>query len=177
MNCTHYSSKQRVSFFNVDASTCLSSHSHSKLRLYLFPLLLLLLLILLQVRVMKNDLKVGDEIAVEPGDRKLEYRGAYFPVTDMVYLASGTGIGPILEQVKAVLPNGQSSVKSVTVIWMDEDATNFDVIADQLEREYHKYVNSLADNNGIVNAVPEFVPGTMAVLSGPRAMQRKAVHI
>jgi ferredoxin-NADP reductase len=121
---------------------------------------------------MKNDLKVGYEIAVKPGDRKLEYRGAYFPVTDMVYLASGTGIVPILEQVRAVLPNGQWSVKSVTVIWMDEDATNFDVIADQLEREYHKYatklavacvvdnmrVNSLADNNGIVNAVPEFVP-------------------
>jgi NAD(P)H-flavin reductase len=141
------------------------------------------------VRVLKSDLKLGDEIAVKPGDRKLEYRGAHFPVTDMVYLASGTGIVPILEQVRAVLPNGQSSVKSVTVIWMDEDAGNFDVIADQLEREYHKYttklavscvvdnmrVNSLADNTGIVNAVPEFIPGTMAVLSGPRAMQRKAV--
>jgi ferredoxin-NADP reductase len=139
--------------------------------------------------VLKADLKVGDEIAIKPGDRRLEYRGVHFPVTDMVYLASGTGIVPILEQVRAVLPNGQSSVKSVTVVWMDEDANNFDVIADQLEREYNKYttklavacvvdnmrVNSLADNSGIVNAIPDFIPGTMAVLCGPRPMQRKAV--
>jgi ferredoxin-NADP reductase len=134
-------------------------------------------------------LKVGDEIAVKPGDRKLEYRGTHFPVTDMVYIASGVGIVPILEQVRAVLPSGQSSVKSVTVIWIDEDASNFDVISEQLEREYNKYttklavscivenlrVNTLADNNSIVNAIPEFIPGTMAVLSGPRPMQRKGV--
>ena len=144
---------------------------------------------LYQVRVLKSDLKVGDEIAVKPGDRKLEYRGSHFPVTDMVYLASGVGIVPILEQVRAVLPNGQSSVKSVTVIWIDEDANNFDVISDHLEREYHKYttklavscvvdnmrVNTLADNKSIANAIPEFIPGTMAVLSGPRPMQRKAI--
>eukprot|EP00545_Synedropsis_sp_CCMP1620_P007339 CAMPEP_0119022186 /NCGR_PEP_ID=MMETSP1176-20130426/27454_1 /TAXON_ID=265551 /ORGANISM="Synedropsis recta cf, Strain CCMP1620" /LENGTH=419 /DNA_ID=CAMNT_0006976949 /DNA_START=149 /DNA_END=1408 /DNA_ORIENTATION=+ len=142
------------------------------------------------VRVLKNDLKVGDEIAVKPGDRKLEYRGQHFPVTDMVYIASGVGIVPILEQVRAVLPNGSSSVKSVTVVWIDENADDFDVISDHLEREYYKYttklavscvvdnmrVNTLADNYSIVNAIPEFIPGTMAVLSGARPVQRKAAN-
>jgi ferredoxin-NADP reductase len=139
---------------------------------------------------LKNDLKVGDEIAVKPGPRKLEYRGKHFPVTDMVYIASGVGIVPILEQVRAVLPNGSSSVKSVTVVWVDENSDDFDVISDHLEREYYKYttklavscvvdnlrVNTLADNDSIGNAIPEFIPGTMAVLSGPRAMQRKATN-
>jgi ferredoxin-NADP reductase len=139
---------------------------------------------------LKEDLKVGDEVAVRPGERKLEYRGKHFPVTDMVYIASGVGIVPILEQVRAVLPNGSSSVKSVSVVWVDETSEEFDVIADQLEREYFKHrtklavscvvdnlnVNTLADNMEIVNAIPDFTAGTMAVLSGPRPMIKKAIR-
>lgn len=43
------------------------------------------------VRVLKQDLKVGDEIALKPGKDRLGYRGQYLPVTDMVYIACGTG--------------------------------------------------------------------------------------
>lgn len=133
---------------------------------------------------------MGDEIAVKLGRRRLEYRGQHFPVTDMVYIASSVGIVPILEQVRAVLPSGSSSVKSVTVLWIDESQDDFDVISDQLEREYYKYttklavscvvdnlkVNTLADNMAIVSSIPEFIPGTMAVISGPANMQRKATN-
>lgn len=136
-------------------------------------------------------MKVGDEVALRPGGNRLEYRGQYLPVTDMLYVACGTGIVPVMDQVRAVLPNdSSSSVKSVTVVWINESTRDFDVTADQLEKEYFKYSNKLAvscivddlsksetameDNVEIYEAVPEFKPGTMAVLSGPVAIMDKA---
>jgi NAD(P)H-flavin reductase len=140
------------------------------------------------VRVLKQDMKVGDEIALRPGHRRLAYRGQYLPVTDMVYIAIGAGVVPVLDQVRAVLPNGSSSVKSVTVVWINEAAKDFDVTAELLEKEYFKYSTKLAvscvvddlqlhaieDNVEINGVVPNFIQGTMAVLAGPEAMTKKA---
>lgn len=136
---------------------------------------------------MKEELKVGDEVAIQPGPRKLAYRGQYLPVTDMVYVACGVGIVPVLEQVRAVLPSGSSSVKNVNVIWVNEDTRDFDVISEQLEKEYFKYntklavscvVDNLRDkdiglNKEIAAAIPEFYPGVMAVVSGPAQVSEK----
>ena len=55
-------------------------------------------------------------------------------MTDMLYIASGSGIAPVLDQVKAVrLPSGSSSVKSVTVIWVNDKEEDFDVALSSLE--------------------------------------------
>jgi ferredoxin-NADP reductase len=140
------------------------------------------------VRVLKQDMKVGDEIAIRPGYRRLAYRGQYLPVTDMVYIAIGAGVVPVLDQVRAVLPNGSSSVKGVTVVWINGEAKDFDVTAELLEKEYFKYSTKLAvscvvddlqlhaieDNVEINAVVPDFQQGTMAVLAGPEAMTKKA---
>jgi ferredoxin-NADP reductase len=140
------------------------------------------------VRVLKQDMKVGDEIAIRPGHRRLAYRGQYLPVTDMVYIAIGAGVVPVLDQVRAVLPNGSSSVKGVTVVWINDQAKDFDVTAELLEKEYFKYSTKLAvscvvddlqlhaieDNVEINAVVPDFQQGTMAVLAGPEAMTKKA---
>jgi ferredoxin-NADP reductase len=143
---------------------------------------------------LKEDLKEGDEIAVQLGPQTLHYRGQYLPVTDMVYMASGPGIVPIVEQVRAVLPSGKSSVKAVSVVWINHNAHDFDVALDALEKEYFKYSKKLLvsclvepkwngkkseaprmDQNDEINeAVPNFNPGTMAVLSGPRRFADKA---
>ena len=142
-----------------------------------------------QIRVLRDEMKVGDEVALRPGTQQLEYRGNYFPVTDMVYIAYGVGIVPILDQIRAVLPSGSSSVKMVTVVWINEQTTDFDQSQEQLEREYFKYItklavsclvdnlktNTLADNKDAVRAIPNFSAGTMAVLSGPKEVCRKAV--
>jgi hypothetical protein len=181
-------------------------------------------------RVLKQDLKVGDEVALRPaGSSRLSYRGQFLPVTDMVYIAvGGVGIVPVLDQVRAVLPKGSSSVQSVTVVWINDAARDFDINAELLEREYYKYSSRLAvscivcdlrpssltqqvraaslqqvpevaqpvgasagrgsrfdsnypepasaplpeavigDNVEINTAVPNYQPGTMAVLSAPR---------
>lgn len=105
----------------------------------------------------------------------------------MVYIAESTGIVPVLDQVRAVLPDG-SSVKSVNVIWVNEKKENFDVVSDLLEAEYIRYKtklavdcvvdnlqhNSLADSGQLEEAIPEYFPGVMAVLSGSPQMQENA---
>lgn len=132
------------------------------------------------VRVLKQDLNVGDEVALKPGPHKLKYHGQYLPVTDMVYIASGNGIVPIVDQIKAILPSGSSSVRSVTVVWVNEETDDFDVTAEVLEQEYFKHSTKLAvscvvdnlrttrfgDNSEVDEAVPPFQPGFMVVVSG-----------
>lgn len=137
---------------------------------------------------MKQELKVGDEVAIQPGPRKLAYRGQYLPVTEMVYVACGVGIVPVMEQVRAVLPSGSSSVENVSIIWVNDDTKDFDVISEQLEKEYFKYNTKLAvscivenlrekdigSNEEIAAALPEFRPGVMAVVAGPQEVADKA---
>jgi ferredoxin-NADP reductase len=142
-------------------------------------------------RVLQQDLKAGDEIAIRPGDCKLDYRGQYLPVTDMVYVCFGTGIVPVLEQVRAVLPTGSSSVTSVTVVWINAQTNDFDVNAELLEKEYFKYSNkmaascivenvdqlkSLAESTEINASIPNFRMGSMAVVSGPAILAQKALE-
>lgn len=141
------------------------------------------------VSVLKTDVRVGDEIALKPGATKLDYKGQYLPVTDMVYVAFGIGIAPVLEQVRAVLPKGVSSVKSVTVAWINDETKDFDVNSEVLEKIYYKYSNrmavscivenfnkkSMSDSVEINEAIPDFSPGTMAVVSGPPGLAQKAV--
>lgn len=138
--------------------------------------------------MLKQELKVGDEVAVQPGPRKLSYRGQYLPVTEMVYVACGVGIVPVLEQVRAVLPSGSSSVENVSVIWVNEDTRDFDVTSEQLEKEYFKYdtklavscivenlrTNDIESNQEITTAIPDFRPGVMAVVAGPEQVTEKA---
>lgn len=112
----------------------------------------------------------------------------------MIYVASGMGIVPILHQIKAVLPKGSSSVKMVTVIWINGNTNDFDFAFKQLEEEYFKYstklevsciVDSVVDservspslfksNLEIEDAIPIFRPGTMAVVSGPQRFVQSA---
>lgn len=142
------------------------------------------------VRVMNQEMRVGDEIALKPGPSKLRYRGQFLPVTDMVYVACGTGIVPVLEQSRAVLADLDSSVDSVSVIWINEDTKDFDQTADLLEKEYYKYSNKLAvacivdkfrkkdlsENVELNEAVPVYKPGTMAVLAGPSDVTKQAIR-
>lgn len=139
-------------------------------------------------KVLKSDLEIGDEVAVKPGMNSLQYKGQYLPVTDMVYFAVGSGIVPVLEQVKTVLPAGTSSVQNSSVIWINKSEKDFDVGMKSLEEEYFKYNTKLAvscimgdvhknkfeENKEITDALPVFKPGTMAVISGLGASSEKA---
>jgi len=135
------------------------------------------------VAMLEKEVKIGDEIAIKPGPKSLEYRGQYLPVTDLVFMVYGAGVVPIVDQVKSVLPKSSStSVRSVSVVWVNEDPSSFDLAFSQLEREFYKYstklevsccvedvksANTLAGFDDIEQSVPNFAPGTMAVISGP----------
>lgn len=141
-----------------------------------------------QVRALQNDVKEGDEIALTPGKLTLNYKGEYLPVTDMVFFASGLGIVPVIEQIKAVLPSGASSVNGVSVIWTNKEEEDFDIAMSTLEDEYFKYSTKLAvsciiedasksdlrDNQEIKESLQSFSPGTMAVISGSKSFCEKA---
>jgi len=134
-------------------------------------------------------LQVGDEIAIQPsGESRLEYKGKY-QVTDMLYIAVGTGIAPVLDQVRAILPEDSSapSVETVSVVYVNDAADDFDGTATLLENEYNKHSDKLvgvdcvvmdymedpSSNKDMNEVVPTFQPGTMAVLAGPSASMKK----
>mmetsp|Transcript_18150 Transcript_18150/g.25836 ORF Transcript_18150/g.25836 Transcript_18150/m.25836 type:complete len:475 (+) Transcript_18150:162-1586(+) len=141
--------------------------------------------------VLENELRVGDEVAVKPGPKTLYYNGQYWPVTDIVFLVYGSGIIPIIDQVKSVLPSSSStSVKSASVTWVNSDSDAFDLAVSQLESEFYKYNQKLdvscclaillntnrglEDYPDIEQSIPNFSPGTMAVISGPSEFSEKA---
>ena len=108
----------------------------------------------------------------------------------MVYFAAGDGIVPVMDQVKSVLPPGSSSVKGVSVIWANSDENDFDIALSTLEDEYFKYSTKLAvscvvehsgealkENEEVDEAVPDFNPGTMAVISGRKSFAVEAIAV
>ena len=138
--------------------------------------------------VLREELRPGDEVAIKPGKTRLTYHGKHTPVTDMVYLASGLGIVPIVDQIKAITPKGASSVKVASVVWVNDNREDFDLAMDSLEAEYMKHPTKLAvscvmddvarnpieGNPEMEEAVPYFDAGTMAVVSGPKRFAEKA---
>lgn len=144
-------------------------------------------------RVLQHHLAVGDEVALRPApgdedDGALSYRGPHLPVTDMVYVARADGVVPVARQIAAVLPAGSSSVRSVTVLWLNDDPRDFlDVVYDELERLHGRHrdrlevscvVTSLdsvfdGDDPEVRDAVPVYRPGGMAVVAGPPAFRER----
>ncbi len=140
------------------------------------------------MEVLRDELRPGDEVAIKPGKHHLAYNGKHVPVTDMVYVASGLGVVPVLDQIKATLPRGSSSVKTSSIVWLNSDRETFDLAMDDLEKEYLKFPSKLAvscilddvvknpmeGNAEVEEAVPYFNPGTMAVVCGPKRFAEKA---
>lgn len=141
-----------------------------------------------QTEILCNELRLGDEVAIKPGKSHLTYQGQHVPVTDMVYLADGLGVVPVLDQIRAITPRGASSVDTASVVWLNERRGDFDLAMDDLEAEYMKHPTKLAvscvlldtveggkdagrgpweGHQEVEEAVPYFDAGTMAVVCGP----------
>jgi len=139
------------------------------------------------IRCLENDLEVGDELALQPGENKFRYDGDHFPVTDIVYIVMGTGIVPVLNQIRAFLPkdtaandSSSSSVRGMSIVWICENKSDFDNIDETLKKLHstrkskltvhciidNMRYNTLADNTKIDSGIEDYLPGTMMVLSG-----------
>jgi len=143
------------------------------------------------VQVLQNELQVGDEIALQPsGESRLQYRGRH-EVTDILYIAVGTGIAPVLDQMRAILPEDSSipSAQSLSVVYVNDASDDFDETAKLLEDEYKKHSDKLTSvdcvvmdymadpslNKELNEVIPSFQSGTMAVLAGPSATMKKTI--
>lgn len=154
---------------------------------------------------LRHDMLEGDEIAIQPGGQRLEYRGLYTPVSRMLYLCVGTGIAPVLDQLRTVLPamvqeETTTAVKDVSVVWINKNLGDFeDDITNVLEHDFYEPYSEkltvacvlldeenedesasetsweLYRNEEIRDVVAPFRPGTMAVLSGPSNAMKQAV--
>ncbi|KAG5190314.1 cytochrome b5 reductase domain-containing protein [Tribonema minus] len=128
-----------------------------------------------------ETLAIGDEVAARPGRAMLQYRGPYAPITDVVLIACGLGVVPMLQLVRELLPARESSVRAASVVWLNEAAEDF-ALYGELERAFYKYHrkldvaciierdlfgHALAGNRRVREAVPAFRIGTLAVVSGP----------
>ncbi|CAM9490177.1 unnamed protein product, partial [Chrysoparadoxa australica] len=126
-------------------------------------------------------LAIGDEVAVRPGMQRLVYQGPYTPITDVLMVASGLGIVPMLQMVRELLPSRESSVDTASVVWLNEHAEDF-ALYDLLETAFYKFHrkldvsciierdlfgHQLASNEKVREAIPEFKIGALAVVSGP----------
>jgi hypothetical protein len=151
------------------------------------------------IHALSYDKSIGGDIFIQPGGHRLEYRGEHSPVTEMVYVAFGTGIVPVLDQVRAVLSSSlPSTVEYVSIVWINRAVSDLDVTADILEQElYDTYddklavscvvvdsvmhdndvlsVDWLSANADVMTTVPLFHPGTMAVVSGPSIHMQQCV--
>ena len=108
-----------------------------------------------------------------------------------VLVCSGLGVVPMINQVKEVLRSRKSTVKTVSVVWINEKAEEFTVAYDELEREFYKYNKKLevsccleedlysgvlGDNEEFSSSLPNFTDGTMAVVAGPDYFIKKATQ-
>lgn len=108
----------------------------------------------------------------------------------MVYVCNGLGVLPMLNQVKELALTASSSVKTMSVVWINESPAEFFPLAyGDLEALFYKhnkkldvscclesdvYAGSLGANDDVVSSVPEWGEGTMAVVAGPDYFVKKA---
>jgi hypothetical protein len=70
------------------------------------------------------------------------YRGPGQPIKNVVLIANGLGIVPMLQMVRELLPSRTSSVTTASVIWLNERADDF-CLYSELESAFYKYHRKL----------------------------------
>lgn len=51
---------------------------------------------------------------MKPGREGLQYRGPYSPITDLVLIATGLGVVPMIQMINELLPSSDSSVSTAS---------------------------------------------------------------
>lgn len=135
-----------------------------------------------------KELRVGDELAFKGGRYRLNYSGKQKKITALTCVAAGVGITPILQVLRGVLPESESSIGDVELLWMNENGEEFlcdDEISKFEVKYYSKFFASkvvqpdlygvnMMKNDDILGSISPYEPGRIAVIAGPDYVITKA---
>jgi len=135
-----------------------------------------------------KELRVGDELAFKGGRYRLNYSGKQKTITALTCVAAGLGITPILQVLRGVLPESESSISDVELLWMNENGEEFlcdDEISKFEVKYYSKFFASkvvqpdlygvnMMKNDDILGSISPYEPGRIAVIAGPDYVITKA---
>ncbi|KAJ1431623.1 hypothetical protein B484DRAFT_395405 [Ochromonadaceae sp. CCMP2298] len=129
----------------------------------------------------------GDELAVKAGRRRMRFLAPDDPITSISLVASGLGVAPALQLLYEVLPDGESTVQALDLLWINEAKRDFllNEQVEDLELAYGdllhvtRVVDSDAHNADTVmngelrRAVAPYSYGSIAVLLAPETLLLK----
>ena len=135
-----------------------------------------------------DTLAVQDEIAFKIGRNKLNYIGNDDTITQISIVASSMGIVPVIQIIRGVLSDPESSVESVDLLWINEDKGDF-FCNREIEKLEYRYFERLVINrvletdlygrdsskvSEVMEQFSEYEPGRVAIISGPDYLISKA---
>ena len=68
---------------------------------------------------------LGDELAFKAGKYRLKYSGKDNNISAVTLVASGLGIAPAIQIIRGILPDKQSTVDDLELLWINEDEKDF----------------------------------------------------
>ena len=128
-----------------------------------------------------DTLALGDEVAFKIGKNKLNYVGSDDTINRISIVASGMGIVPAMQILRGVLPDSESTVEAIDLLWINEDKSEFFCNRDveKLEYRYFErlsvtrilesdlYGRDLSKVDEITREFFLYEPGTIAIICGP----------
>ena len=135
-----------------------------------------------------DKLALQDEIAFKTGRNKLNYIGSDDTITQISIVASSMGIIPVIQIIRGILSDPESSVESVDLLWINEDKGDFfcNREIEKLEYRYFErlmikrvletdlYGRDLSKVSEITDQFSEYDYGKVAIICGPDYLISKA---
>lgn len=138
-----------------------------------------------------DTLALQDEIAFKTGRNKLNYIGNDDTITQISIVASSMGIVPVIQIIRGILSDPESSVESVDLLWINEDKGDF-FCNREIEKLEYRYFERLAINrvletdlygrdlskvSEVMDQFSDYEPGKVAIVSGPDFLISKARNL
>lgn len=73
------------------------------------------------------------------GKYKLNYQGSDEAITSMTIIGSGLGIAPVLQIVRGILSDPDTTVNDIEFLWMNEDKLDF-IFQEEIESLELKHI-------------------------------------
>lgn len=138
-----------------------------------------------------EDLNDGDELAVKSGKYQLNYKGPDDPILGITIICSGNGIASALSLIRAILPDLESTVEDIELLWLNYNKNGFilNSVIENLELRYGErfFVTRVIDkdtenpdsaiNEQVQEAISSYSTGRIAVIATPTTVVQKSMDL